>query len=344
MNFSLGVVIDNSRLVWLYDSEHSSTRPVRLTTVTDNQHKADIKFYIKHSGKKEFLCTENIINIPLMKAGEPSIDIKPRVSSKTFFYEIFVNGRLVRRSSCKLNKYLRTKTPFLIGGISLVAVILILLGIFYLPPLLRAGEPPRGTVETNVKQQPDVRQSAEQARPVEKKPEENQPAKVDTSAQTENPVPEQTEVQQEKEQPIVSEPPPEPETKSPVFVESEITDRYSVYFKPDSPDLTAEARLGLSEFIQKLPTKKDFDEAEFELEVRGHCARYGTEEGRAELSRERALTVYNYLKSQWGIEADSLVSGAGASEPVTLKLEEQYLNRRVDINIKGNIRKIETQD
>ena len=62
----------------------------------------------------------------------------------------------------------------------------------------------------------------------------------------------------------------------------------------------------------------------------------------AELSKARALRVYNFLKSEWGIEADSLVTGAGASQPVTLNRNEQYLNRRVDINIKGNIKKRET--
>ena len=72
------------------------------------------------------------------------------------------------------------------------------------------------------------------------------------------------------------------------------------------------------------------------MEIRGHCARFGTEEGRAELSKERATAVYNFIKSEWGIKADSLVTGAGASEPVTLNRDEQYLNRRVDVNIKGN--------
>ena len=328
MGFLIGVEIDNSRLVWIHDSAHTSTRAVRLTTVVDNQHKADIKFYIKNSGKKSFLCAETITGLPPMKAGEPSIDIKPRISGKTFLYEIYVNGKLVRRSTCSLAKYIRTKTPFIITRI-LAAAIFILLGLLYLKPVISDDKNNAKVAEPAASQQPAEQNPSENPEP------SAAPVPTPEEAVKESAVPPPAEIQ-----PAEKEPEPVPVTAKPVFIESEITDRHSVYFQPESSELTAEAIQGLDCFINELPGKGDFTEASFELEVRGHCARYGTEEGRAELSNERALTVYKYLKTAWGIEADSLVTGAGASEPVTLEIEEQHLNRRVDINIRGNLKKL----
>ncbi|HAK46859.1 MAG TPA: hypothetical protein DCO79_13200 [Spirochaeta sp.] len=312
MNFLLGVEIDNSRIVWIYNSERSSTRPVRLTTVSENQQKADIKFYIKSKDKKHFLCSESITGLPAMSAGEPSIDIKPGVSGKTFYYEIYINGKLVRRSSHDLSRYLRSKVPFFAAGGLLAAAAVILLIVLVLIPMF---------TENN---QIVAEKKAEQLKTAD-------PAVVE---------PPETEIKEQKP----AEPLPEPQPARLVFIEREITDRYSVYFQPESDKLTAEAVSGLRVFIDKLPKENDFEEAQFELEIRGHCARYGTEEGRAELSKERALKVYSFLKTGWGIEADSFVTGAGASEPVSLKRDEQHLNRRVDINIKGNLKKIETTD
>lgn len=315
MSFLLGVEIDNSRVVWIYNSEQTSPQNIRLTTVSENQQKADIKFYIKKGEKKELLCSENLNGLPPMKAGEPSIDIKPRVSNKTFLYEIYLNDKLIRRSSHDLSKYLKSKKPLIISGIILCIFIIAAL-FFFLIPVEKSTEKP-AAVETTV----------------EKTIETEKPIVVEKPAQMPD-ILEQPESSTE-ELPIEN-----PITET-VFIESEITDRYMVYFQPESSELTSEGRAGLRTFINKLPGQGDFEEARFQLEIRGHCARYGTEEGRSELSKERAINVFNFLKSEWGIEADSIISGAGASEPVSLKRNEQHLNRRVDINIKGNIKKRE---
>ncbi|MDC7227211.1 MAG: OmpA family protein [Spirochaetales bacterium] len=306
MGFLLGVEIDNSRVVWIWDSEHSSTRPIKLTTVSENQNKAEIKFYLKKDGSRYYLMSESITDLPAMHAGEPSINIKPRVSDKTFHYDILLNGKRVRSGSHGLRKYLRSKAPFITAAVSAAVIILILLAVFLFIPMLRSSG----------KTQPAANTPSAANTPTAR---ETPPVNIITSGSAESPE--------------VEESPPET-----VFIESEITDRHAVYFKPDSAELTADAISGLRDFIGKLPGEGDFEEAEFELEIRGHCAKYGTEEGRAELSRDRALNVYSFLKSDWNIEADSFVSGAGAAEPVSLRRDEQHLNRRVDINIKGNLK------
>ena len=304
MAFLIGVEIDNSRIVWIYDSEKDESSAVKLTTVTSNQKNAEIKFYIKYLDKKHHLCAENVTDIPLMPAGKPSIEIIPFVKGKMFHYEIYVNERLVKRSRANISDYRKTRKPlFLIPVILAIIAALILIFLFLIQPLLIIPD----SFEKSVTEA-EVKPAIEQPEP---------------------------EIQPEPETP------PEPVVPpvQPIFIESEISDRHIVYFNPDSSVLSREAIQALEIFIRKLPDENDFDEGLFKMEVRGHCAKYGTEEGRAELSRDRAVNVYNFLKSEWGIEADSVISGAGASEPVTLKRDEQYLNRRVDINIKGNLSK-----
>jgi outer membrane protein OmpA-like peptidoglycan-associated protein len=108
--------------------------------------------------------------------------------------------------------------------------------------------------------------------------------------------------------------------------------------------LTSEAKNELRNFISLLPDPGSLLESNLELAVEGHCARYGTEEGRAELSRERASNTYNYLLSIWNGEASAEVRGAGASKPVTVDREKQYLNRRVYLELKGTIIKDFTEN
>jgi len=71
------------------------------------------------------------------------------------------------------------------------------------------------------------------------------------------------------------------------------------------------------------------------ITVRGHCAPRGTEEGRRELSEERAAGVASFLR-QAGVEIEnSRVSGLGAREPVSLLEKDEHLNRRVEIILEG---------
>lgn len=305
MSFLIGVEIDNCRIAWILNSEYPKSGQIKLTTVSENQHKAEIKFYIKKSGKKYLLCTENLTGIPEMPAGEPSIDIQPSVSGKSLNYQIYINGKLIKRSTYDLSRYLRSYKPLLI-----LVIVLAFLGATAAIFLIALSNPKK-IQDVNSEKTPKI--TLEQQKVVQ--------PKQDVS-------------------------PPLPETKQDtaqiVLIESEITDNYRVYFQPDSAVLTADTADGLKLFIKNLPSRDDYKESDFHIEVRGHCAFYGTEEGRAELSEERALMVFNFLKSEWGIDADSLITGAGSSEPLTLDKNEQYLNRRVDINIRGKV-KIEKQ-
>ena len=330
MRFFLGVEIDDNRVAWIYDSQKSKISSVKLTTVAENQRKAQIRIYLKRNEKKHLIATETISGIPDMHAGEPSIDFVPVLHGKSLEYSIYLNSRLVKRNTVALNKYIRSIIPLIIIGAVVLAAVIAAAFILLFKPF---REKPV-QAEKNFKTEKPVQKPETAAKPAgqdqNEVKEETRPAAEPASAPVEK-----AEEEPKAEEPAVkAAPPAEPVIK---YEESRIADSISVYFEPDSSVLTEETKNRLSMFIQQLPSSEDFEEGSFTLEVRGHCAKFGTEEGRAELSRERAENVDIFLETRWGLESESSVAGAGASEPVTLKKDEQYLNRRVDINVIGSI-------
>ena len=101
----------------------------------------------------------------------------------------------------------------------------------------------------------------------------------------------------------------------------------TVYFQPDSSVLTPAAKEKLNSLARRL-----IREPEIKIELTGHCAIEGTEQGRERLSLERALRVQDYLTDLgWKPDMPVSVRGAGSDMAVTRNPEMQHLNRRVEI-------------
>ncbi|NOY10192.1 MAG: OmpA family protein [Spirochaetes bacterium] len=100
-----------------------------------------------------------------------------------------------------------------------------------------------------------------------------------------------------------------------------------IYFAPDSSVLTTEAEKKLTAIIPGLNRIK-----KGRIIIRGHCALYGTEKGRTELSGQRAANTLMFLISRgWRPEHTPEVKGYGGKYPVTTDPDKQNLNRRVEI-------------
>lgn len=329
MNFLLGIEINDHRIAWIYNSAKSNISTIKLTTISAHQRKAEIKIYLKRNNRKYLIASETVTNIPNMAAGEPSIDIRPEIDGKTLNYSIYLNRKFIKKGSVRLNRYLRPWKAAGISALVIAAVLLIFAGLYFFNPFkVKTTEQDKGAKADIQQTDAAVEQKAESAAPAGTAATEDRAAEAEPEAAQ-----------------------PEPETKPPtsaaaeeepaveiIFEERSIADSISVYFKPDNAALTQETKDKLNSFISGLPSADDFEDGKFSLQVKGHCAKFGTEEGRAELSRERADNVHIYLKNRWGIEAESVITGAGASEPYTLDKEKQFLNRRVDVNLVGDIK------
>lgn len=105
---------------------------------------------------------------------------------------------------------------------------------------------------------------------------------------------------------------------------------WSVYFAPDSPVLDANARSRLAAAAERLAAYP----SDASVRIIGHTALAGTEQGRYDLSRQRAQNAFAYLQSAgWEARQAVTVQGIGGEQPVTRDPERQELNRRVEITV-----------
>jgi outer membrane protein OmpA-like peptidoglycan-associated protein len=103
----------------------------------------------------------------------------------------------------------------------------------------------------------------------------------------------------------------------------------TIYFLPDSSSLTPAAEAKLRTLVSML-----VENPELEIEISGHCAPLGNEQGRVNLSFERARRVHDFLTaSGWKPDITAKLNGAGSRKAVTHNPEMQHLNRRVEIII-----------
>lgn len=121
------------------------------------------------------------------------------------------------------------------------------------------------------------------------------------------------------------------ETTAPAAVPEIQLKEVTVYFYPDSSELKDGE-------TKKLENTAAFliSHPEMKVTIEGHCAFYGTKEGRMKISRLRAEMIRDYLISKgWKPEEAPEIKWYGASRPVTENPEEKDKNRRVEITVKS---------
>lgn len=114
---------------------------------------------------------------------------------------------------------------------------------------------------------------------------------------------------------------------SPEEVPVPTPDPDGVLFLPNSPLLTDLAK----DKLDNISITLSVGTITLKL-IRGHCALYGTEQGRMILSKERAEAVTKYLKERGAkLAEDAEIVGVGAAMPLTTDRNSQEINRRVEI-------------
>lgn len=101
----------------------------------------------------------------------------------------------------------------------------------------------------------------------------------------------------------------------------------TVYFGPDSIQLTPQGRRTLDALVTDLATSEVVS-----IQIEGHTALYGNEAGREMISQGRIDAVARYLRPIDLFDADEATYRiVGALEPVTRETAQQQLNRRSEI-------------
>lgn len=350
MSNAIEVAIEGKKYIPLLSLKKDAVGTLDLTTISNRQSRAIIKLFLKTDNRRQLLREIEVSNIHPDRAGVPLIRLQGVYTDQRILaFKVTVNGRFRFQIDIKPKEYVRRRKRWLF------LLILLLLGagiIFSLWLSAKKG-----------KEQRDAQTLQEAAgQPLGKETAQDQSAeaaKKDESSKAESLSAEsvggKTAEEVRSAKPPVSEPvsevradtvqsaasgkqvgavkpltggkPAEPaelkKSTEPTLPEN------TIYFLPDSSLLTPDAEIKLRSLLPML-----LENADLKIEILGHCAPMGSEQGRVILSFERARRVGDFLTVLgWKPYLQAKVNGAGSSKAVTRNPEMQHLNRRAEILI-----------
>ncbi len=332
----LSVEVEHTRHARFLPLDKAGDNRISLTTLADFQKRAEVKIYLINEDKRLLLHVFEVDRLPKKQAGEPRMVLKGKYDGKgTLQLSISVDGQHYSSKSISIRKYIRERVLW--PWILLIA--LILLGTaawLFIRSCTPAGftPPERDTNEHTAEADAPgtAAETAESRGDAGAESPDDQPPAATNAGGTAAPTSaaptsaaEATDKATATESD--SEPQSAPATETEIEPQSAPDLSQQVYFGPNSSRLTPEARRELSQFIQELQQYEGV-----KLRIEGHCALYGTEQGREELSFERARRVAQFLReSEYRFKTDPVIRGMGGDNPVTRQDDRQHLNRRVEI-------------
>ncbi len=359
MNYYCAVEVEHVRYARFLPLDQARKRSMELTTLADNQRRAEVNLYLMRGEERIFLYTFTLDPLPQKPAGAPRIVLHGDFDGRhTLRVDIKVDGSRYGGTEISLRRYLpRSRRPYLL--LLLIPAAVVLFGSFLLArsclsPAVSGGPSPEpekteeqseeqrdtyggeengteGTAEESTEEQ-SYAATEDAASPDETAQQEEQSASGEESAAAADQDTEAADRESAAADQAAAEKPEErggaPNTEKPAAAPQEKT----VYFPPDSARLTDNVKEKLRELV---PTLRNIQATR--VEIAGHCALYGTEQGRMGLSADRARAVYRYLqRSGWNPEDKPNITWYGGKQPVTEERDEQRLNRRVEIRVSSS--------
>jgi len=306
----IGIEIKGQRYVKLFNLDKAYKNQLLLTTISNFQKRAIIKIFLFYNNKKETIDAIEIKNIPLQEAGSPTIKLFGEFDGeKTLFLKVMLNNKIYAERNINLKSYLpkKRRSLILIPTLLIIVVVIIFIGlrsrfigrninIFKLETTSLQKELP----EIHTEKPEEVTKNIEREKAQKKEIEENKTEKRIKKSEV---IPFQKQIKTE-----------------------------IVYFKPSRAFVSIPMKEKLDSILPLLSGNSNKS-----VKITGHCALYGTEKGRFKLSVSRAKNVYEYLRSVgWKPNKKPQVLGMGGEKPVTEDPDNQYLNRRVEIEIDGS--------
>lgn len=316
---SVAVEIDHSRLVRVAPLERGSRGRVDLTTIASNQQRAIIRLFVTPADparEPQLLTSLDITELSRYGRERPSIVLESRVGrAGTLRATVIVEGRVALRRRIDVSGHLEPGVRFPWAAAAAVLVLLLLAGLGG-ALLLRSIEPGPAPVAERAPSDPP-----HSARPLPEGPERQPPAAPAAPPATEQ----QAEAAANDETAVTA----ETEAVEPDDAAAIGEQQWTVYFAPDSAQLTAAAQRELERIAMRL---SQYPSEIVQIEISGHCAPAGWERGRLQLSRDRADAVARFLVAA-GAPQPSEVKGFSSDRPVSRESDRLYLNRRVEIAV-----------
>ncbi len=360
---TLQVNVDHGHYVNVVELQRGRAYDLELTTIAVNQRRARIELAVSVDGGRESLTSVELTNLPTNLGRKPRIVLETAVSRRgSLELSFVVEGRRVTTRRVSVRKWLPTRHALWLVPLAVVAAALLVwlgLRLFAVaaPPMAvpsgdgpvvtegagrEGGQAEVGGGETTAGDQPSEAESSAA---------EGAAAGGETTAGGESAAGEgsagaaaaeaadaPTEAADAADAGDAGDAPSDAAAadagEQPGPEATAVTRDWTVYFRPDDPTLTEEAREALRELIESIQGLVGEERGIASLRLVGHCALAGTEAGRVELSQSRAGNVWRFLRQNGIGQPDELVvRGVGGRNPVTRSEEQQYLNRRVEITV-----------
>jgi len=364
------VEIKDAKYIKLIALDRKSSKELDLTTIYREQELAYLNiFFVDKNKKKTLLKSIEITNIRPGKSGIPELHLSVSYDGNQYYKIILrLNGYIFHNSVIDIRQI--KKSPFRFMNIAFIALAVIIVGLlsFFSIKALRYNSKddlPQGaqvingaikekkssenltgqtTSEKSTSTQTDSTQTdstqADSTQTDSTQADSTQTDSTQTdstqtdSTQTDSTQTDSTQAdstQTDSTQTDSAQVDSTQVDEEPVIQSKMIDDKATVYFFPDSSKLTSGAESVLDQVLSILESEEDLY-----VEILGHCAFYGTEKGRQEISTDRAENVYSYFISNgWTPEYQPRLAGLGHGQIVTKDPEKQNLNRRVEIIIKS---------
>ena len=351
------VEIENKSYIKLQDLDQSSKGKLKLTTLVDNQPGVIIKVFLNKDGERIPIKNLEVRHLNPKVSGLPRFELDSSYTRKRLFLILKVDGKKVDDSEIKLAPYLRNKYLPLFIIIGIIVTLLLIFGARWLfgtfsQPITAFQTTSKEADTSRAKPQPLEYATKSASTETEEdsgtaEPAAEYPTKTESSIESEKTdsvvKPEYAEVtppnqsdsnqtdkdNKSSDNTIVQTGEPTQPASPPVSTDIVSSIEQVIYFSPNNTTINKNASLLLKELAVEL--KKN---ANALVEISGHCAMSGTEEGREELSRERAYNIVAYLKQEgWEPVTEPVVRWYGGTQPVTSIEDEMYRNRRVEIRI-----------
>ena len=333
------VEIKNVKYIKLISLDKQSEKDLDLTTIHKDQELAYLNiFLIDKNKKKTLLKSIQINNIRPGNTGIPELHLSVAYDGKQYYKIVLkLNGYIYHNSVIDMK--LVKKSPFRIGNIALISsaiVILFFLGFFMIKTLGNSRNIQmvnNSTIGNTENQDGNNRESGKEQKTTDQTTTDQTTTDQTTTDQTttDQTTTDQTTTDQTTTDQTATDQTTTEHTET--IIESRlIDDNATVYFYPNSIILTSEAKAILRQVLQILRSEDNLY-----VDIIGHCAFFGTENGRQEISTERAESVYSFfIDNGWTPQEQPKLAGLGHDQIVTRDPEKQNLNRRVEITIKSN--------
>ena len=316
---ALEITVDHQHHVTLLQLQRKAEADVPVTTIAENQRRARIELTVYDGTRRERLSVVELTSLPQNLNRRARITIHARVTrGRAVELNVEVEGRILESRRISVSPWLPRRTGVWLVPALAVAVVVAVVGL----ALLR---PSAGTGNASLREEDRPREEAQ--RDAVTPGEQMESADADGE-------PGGSGGESASSSDSSAEAAPEAAARADEQA-ADVSQKWTVYFRPNDPRLTTETQAALDALIPTLRRRINSDQTEAQsvsLRINGHCAIAGSEAGRLELSRQRAENVWAYLEDQGVPEAEELtVRGFGAWQTLTRDPDNQDANRRVEI-------------